>query len=249
MQKEANIATVSISGDLDVVSAPALRRSLDQLIDGGCRRVVLNMANATYADSAGMGAIIGELRRMRRVGGLISLINVSPRVYQTLALMRVVDFMPVSRMGSNRKVRELDPSVLPQWRTTFRVSAQELGCARARVEELCRQLPLSADEVFDLTLAVGEALGNAVDHASRKGVLVTVAAFADRVIVDVADCGAGFALAADEEAPMADGSAERGRGIRLMRLLADSVSISPKSTGKGAVVHLVKLFSNSVAPR
>ena len=249
MRPEANIATVSVPGDLDVTTAPALKRAIDALIDGGCRRIVLNMAGTGYADSAGMGVIITELVRMRRAGGLISLINVAPRVYQALTLMRVVDFMPVARVGASRKVRELDPSVLPERRTTFRVSASELGLARSHVERLCSELPLTADEVFDLTLAVGEALGNAVDHACERGVLVTLAVYDDRVIVDVADCGAGFALSADEETPEAAAEAERGRGIKLMRLLTDAVSISPKSTGKGTVVHLVKLFSNSVAPR
>ena len=44
-------------------------------------------------------------------------------------------------------------------------------------------------------------------------------------------------------------AAERGRGIKLMRMLTDSASISPKSTGEGSVTHLVKLFSNSVVAR
>ena len=120
---------------------------------------------------------------------------------------------------------------------------------RGRVECLCEGLPLKADEVFDLTLAVGEALGNAVDHAGERGVLVTVAAYADRVVVDVADCGQGFSLGPDEELPEAAADAERGRGIKLMRMLTDSASISPKSTGEGSVTHLVKLFSNSVVAR
>ena len=35
---------------------------------------------------------------------------------------------------------------------------------------------------------------------------------------------------------------ERGRGIKLMRLLADSVSIHLKRSGQGTVVRLVKLL-------
>ena len=110
---------------------------------------------------------------------------------------------------------------------------------------LLSSLPFSPDGVFDMTLASGEALGNAVDHTCGGGVLVTVAAYPDRAIVDVADCGAGFSLGADEEAPEVAADAERGRGIRLMRLLADSVSIEQKSTGEGTVVRLVKLFDAS----
>ena len=183
MRAEANIATISVPGDLDVLAAAALKRSLEGLIDGGCRRVVVNMANAGYVDSAGMGTIICELKHMRQEGGLISLVNVAPHVYRALTLMRVMDFMPVSRAGMRRSVRELDPSVLPEWRRTFRVAAGQMAQVRGRVECLCEGLPLKADEVFDLTLAVGEALGNAVDHAGERGVLVTVAAYADRVVV------------------------------------------------------------------
>ncbi len=246
MHSRTNIAVVTVDGDLDVTTVPAVRQCIDELIDQGCRRIVINMAAASFADSAGMGLILTELRRMRSLGGLLSLTNVSPRVYHALALMRMVDYMPVSRAGAKREVHELDPSVLPEWRTTFRVDGVGLSGTRERVEELLAQTPLTPDEVFDVTLAAGEAIGNAMDHTDGGGVLTTVASYPDRVVVDVADCGMGFELANDEELPEIDAVAERGRGIRLMRLLVDSVGISPKSSGEGTVVHLVKLFSDGV---
>ena len=245
MSDMANIALVTVEGDLDVRTVPALRRRIDRLVAGGCRRIFLNMAGARYVDSAGMGLILTELRRMRAAGGLLSLMNVSPQAYQALRRMRVFDFMPVSRAGERRAVDALDPSVLPEWRTTFRVDAAALGEARERVGELLSTLPFSPDEVFDLTLASGEALGNAVDHTCGGGVLATVAAYPDRVTIDVADCGEGFELGENEEPPATGPCAERGRGIRLMRLLADSVSIAHKSTGDGTVVRLVKLFDGA----
>ena len=89
MTTKTNIAQVSVDGDLDVRSAPKVRELVDELIDSGCRRVVLNMANASYADSAGFGMILREMRRMRQVGGLISLTNVADRVYRALVVMRM----------------------------------------------------------------------------------------------------------------------------------------------------------------
>lgn len=159
--------------------------------------------------------------------------------------MRMVDLVPISRLGSSKEVPDLPAAALPEWRTTFRVDAARLEAARRRMEGLLGDLPLSENDVFDLNLASGEAVGNAVDHTDEGGVLVTVAAYADRVVVDVADCGQGFV------APAAGGEddpcAERGRGIKLMRLLADSVTISPKSTGEGTVVRLVKMFPEALA--
>lgn len=247
MAGSVNIALISVVGDLDVTSVPGVRARIDRLVEGGCRRVFVNLEGASHVDSAGMGLILTELRRMRREGGLLSLVNVSPQVYRALRRMRMLDLMPVARPGDRRRVADLDPSVLPRWRTTFRVDAAALSGARDRLGGLLSSLPLSQDEVFDMTLASGEALGNAVDHTCGGGVLVTVAAYPDRVVVDVADCGEGFSPEDCPDCPEVDPTAERGRGIRLMRLLADSVTIERKSAGEGTVVRLVKLFG-SVAP-
>ncbi len=241
MGAEANIAVVVVDRDLDVTTVDSVRRHIDSLIDTGCRRIILSLAGADYVDSAGMGLILSELRRMRSLGGLISLVGVHQRVYQSLCLMRMSDFLPISRFGVKADVNELDPSVLPEWRKTFSVDAGKLEAARTRLEALLAELPLSPDAVFDLKLASGEAVGNAVDHTSEGGVLVTVAAYADRVCVDIADNGQGF-LPDDLDDQALDAFAERGRGIRLMKLLADSVSIQPKSSGQGTVVRLVKMF-------
>lgn len=248
MDASVNIGLVDVSGDLDVSSVPSVRRRLDALIASGSRRIFMNMADVGYVDSAGMALILTELRRVRALGGLLSLINVSSQLYRALSLMRMVDFMPVSRAGARRTVTALDPSVLPCWRTTFRVGEDELSSARDRLSRLLVDLPLSSDDVFDMTLACGEALGNAVDHTCGGGVLATVAAYPDRVSVEVTDCGCGFSLGEDEEPPDVGPASERGRGIRLMRLLADSVSIAPKQTGEGTVVRLVKLYDALASP-
>lgn len=240
MTATLNIGQVSVGGDLDVRTVPEVRARIDALMDSGCRRVVVNMADAAYADSAGLGLILTELRRMRERGGFLSLTNVQARVYQSLCLMRMLDYVPVSRAGVRKEVPDLPADALPEWRTTFRVDADELAGARARLERLLEALPLSEADVFDMNLASGEAVGNAVDHTCACGVLVTVAAYADRVVVDVADCGEGF----DSEGCGGEvaSEAERGRGVKLMRLLADSVTIAPKTTGVGTVVRLVKMF-------
>ena len=179
-------------------------------------------------------------REIRERGGLLSLADVRDGVYRTLCIACLVDFIPVLGIGPKPAVPVLDPSVRPLWRRTLPVRPDELGAVRDRVGELLRHMPLSPDEVFDMTLASGEALGNAVDHTCAEGVLITVTGYPDRVVLEVTDCGEGFELAADEEPPA---SLERGRGIKLMRLLADSVSISHKPSGSGTVVRLTKLMA------
>lgn len=241
MATRTDIALLPVVGDLDVRSVPQLRSNIDGLISRGCRRIILNMAKVDFVDSAGLALIFFEVRRMRAVGGLISLVEVSPRVMRAFKLSRLVDYVPVSAVGQRTRVPELDPSVKPLWRTALPVCPSDLTSARMRVQELLGELPLAPDEVFDMTLAVGEAMGNAVDHTDGTGVLVTVCAYPDRAVVEVTDCGEGYEIAPDEEPVSCTGCEERGRGIKLMRLLADSVSISRRPGGRGTIARLVKL--------
>ncbi len=240
MQPQANIALVPVESDLDVTTVGPLRTSLNRLIDGGCRRIVLNMAGASYVDSAGMALLLAEIRRMRAEGGLISLVNVSSQVMAILRRARVVDFVPVSSASSHGHIDELDPSAQPLCRTVLPVDADDLALTRANIERLLEQAPLSSDELFDALLAAGEAVGNAVDHTDGTGAFVTITNYPDRAIIEVSDCGEGFDPSSREHAPT-DPCAERGRGIRMMNLLADQVTIAPKPSGTGMLVRIVKL--------
>lgn len=251
MQTKRDILVYPLEGDLDVTAVPRLRDYFAQCIDAGCRRIVLNLAATRYVDSLGMGLILSTARRLSALGGQLSLVCVSDAVYRALCICRFVDFIPVRRSAPKPPIPALDPTVLPVWQSTMRVPATRLASARRRMEELLAHTELTPNEVFDLTLAGGEALGNAVDHTCAEGVLLTVSVYPDRVVMEVTDCGGGFELGDDEEPPCAcegaggkDGSFhERGRGIKLMRMLADSVEIRRKASGCGTVVRLVKLFT------
>jgi anti-anti-sigma factor len=241
MTCEPNIALVPVSGDLSMQTAPALKRTIESLVDEGVRRIVINMAEVPYVDSTGMSALFCAVRLMRERGGLLSLINVTPNVMRTLKIARFVDLVPVSATEERREVPELDPSVQPLWYTTFPVDATNLQDAREYIERQARSMPFSNDAVFDLILAAGEAMGNAADHTCGQGILATVCGYPDRMVIEVADCGEGFdPVAVDPDDCLA--CDERGRGIRLMRLLVDSVSIAPRQMGSGMVVRLEKLI-------
>ena len=130
MESNANIALLPVDGDLDVTTVAPLRASIDRLIDGGCQRVVLNMAAVGFVDSAGMGLIFREIRKMRSSGGLLSLVNVTPPVMRALALARVVDYAPVSANVGEVDVPELDPGAQPLWRYVIRIDRSSGSISR-----------------------------------------------------------------------------------------------------------------------
>ena len=67
---------------------------------------------------------------------------------------------------------------------------------------------------------------------------MTMCAYPDRVVIEVGDEGTGFQIAPDEEVTPTE---ERGRGIRLMRMLVDGVEVRRREGGPGTVVRLIKL--------
>lgn len=241
MSGQTNIALLPLEGDLDVRSVPQVKALVGQLIQNGCRRVVLGMGHVEYVDSAGMGLLLFLVRSMRKAGGLLSLTEVSPQLMRMFKRYRLVDYIPVSCAGQRQVVPELDSSIRPLSCNVLRVDPDNLSGVRGRVTELLRRMDFSDDALFDMTLAVGEALGNAIDHTSCEGVLATVTTYADRAVVEVSDCGKGYELRTCDEPVTTCNPIERGRGIKLMRLLADSVTIGLKPSGKGTVVRLVKM--------
>ncbi len=241
MQSVPDIAVVPVEGDLDVTSCPRLRTTIDNLVEGGCRRIIVNLGRAQYVDSAGVALLIVESRNLRSLGGLLSLADVSAEVFRTFAIARLVDLIPVSQAGSSRRLAPLDPTQRPCWTKSLQVAPDQLGFARdwMRATLASAASTLDADAIYDLTLAGGEALGNAVDHACADEVLLTLMGYDDRVLCEVSDCGCGYEIAEDEDVePSCD---ERGRGIKLMRLLADAVSITRKPSGPGTIVRIAKL--------
>ena len=102
---------------------------------------------------------------------------------------------------------------------------------------------LTPGQLFALPLGGGEALGSAMDEADGGCALGVLACCRYRVVVEVTDWGCGFELGPSEDTPQVDEAAERGRGIKLMRLLVDSVTIGRKPTGQGTRVRMVKLLA------
>ena len=98
------------------------------------------------------------------------------------------------------------------------------GIARLRSE------PMSQEVLGDLKLALTEACTNSVRHAYGDGdglVEIVYELHADRLVVEVADHGEGFAPGAGTGALAADDElAEGGLGIAIIEALSDEFEIA-----------------------
>jgi len=116
----------------------------------------------------------------------------------------------------------------------------QLSSVRERVCEIIDPLKFPESALFDIKVALGEALANAIRHGSPPDetgrVKVRIVAYDDRVILEVMDNGAGFD---GRHVSSDDLYAPNGRGIMFMRALMDRVEFEASPIG-GTLVRLTK---------
>ena len=89
-----NIPIIVLGGEVDVYTAPRFRTTMIELIDEGNYDIIIDLSNVQYMDSAGLGALVSGLKRVREHAGSISL--VSP----TIPVQRVLDITRLSKILS-----------------------------------------------------------------------------------------------------------------------------------------------------
>ena len=243
---------VQISGDIDILSAPELRDRIDDALRSGCRNVVLDLSAVSYADSSALSLLVWLDRRLGPLGGRLMLAGANRDITRILELSGLVQIASTVATSPNVTAAlegldlsdEVDEPVLTE---TIHMPARSDALSDVR-ESVCRivaQLHMADSSLFDIKVAVGEALANAVRHGSPAGeentVTIRVEGYRDRVVVRVSDMGMGFDGIHDGGK---DVYAAGGRGVLFMRALMDRVDFERSPAG-GTVVTLVKHRADS----
>ena len=103
VQFEVNVApvgdwsVVAVAGEVDVATAPRLRKEVIELVGAGHHRMVLDLEAVDFMDSTGLGVLIGVLRRLNAVGGELRVVCATPRILDLFSLTgldKVFDLRP-----------------------------------------------------------------------------------------------------------------------------------------------------------
>jgi len=238
---------VRLSGDVDMAIVPELRTRLDSALDVGCDNVVLDLTDVSYADSSALGLLVWLDHRLRPSGGRLVLAGATEDVARILELSGLVSVAASIAMSgtvsSALEGLELpDTPTDPLWAEQLEMEADvnQLAGVRERVCSIVAPLGFPDSSLFDIKVALGEALANAVRHglpADGDGrVRVDVVAYPDRIVLEVMDNGQGFD---GTHAGSDDLYAPNGRGIMFMRALMDRVEYDASPLG-GTLVRLTK---------
>jgi stage II sporulation protein AB (anti-sigma F factor) len=225
-------------GDL----AGALRAELDFCRQSGATDIVLDVDAGTTLGREEVCVLQEAAETLHRRGGEFVVAVEEPEARAVLAQAGLVR-PPLPHPSSDGIPGDasLTLPAKPLWEHefVFAASPEALPTARRRVTAFAEVAGLGAADLFEFSVAVAEALTNALLHGSPNGadddILVRFFCYDDEVAVEVADGGGGFDAAS---ICVPEALASSGRGIHFMRALCDAVQLT--CGPRGTHVLLVK---------
>ncbi len=67
-----------------------LREAIRRLLQSGVRKILLNLANVPYMDSAGLGELVRAYTTVRREGGELKLLGLTARIQDLLTITKLI---------------------------------------------------------------------------------------------------------------------------------------------------------------
>ena len=207
--------------------AEDLPAEVGRCLGSGISAAVVDLDPWAPLDEGSLAALRGAAQEFAQAGAALVVAVEEPEARAELAgagLMRAVPPAPGSPDGDADA--SLGSSGRPRWEHefTFPATTRQLRGARRRVAAFAEVAGLDGMGLFELNVAVAEALANAVVHGSPRGadddVHVRFFCYEDEVAVEVVDGGDGLEVSPICAPPAA---ATSGRGIHFMRALTDAV--------------------------
>jgi anti-sigma B factor antagonist len=90
--RNADATTViSVSGELDLASSPALEEELERVAQSDAQLVVVDLRGLEFMDSTGLSVLVRAHQRAEENGRRLGLVNGSQQVQRLLTLTGVAD--------------------------------------------------------------------------------------------------------------------------------------------------------------
>jgi len=86
-----DVVVVDVSGKITLGEGDTiLKDKLRSLVQQGQLKLLLNLADVTYVDSAGLGAIVQSYTTVTKQGGGLKLVNPTKRIHDLLAITKLL---------------------------------------------------------------------------------------------------------------------------------------------------------------
>ena len=96
-RSEGAVTVITVTGNLDVFSAPQLDKTFRDLAGRGTTRMVVDVAGSPFIGSAGWGVFLTNLKELKKRGGelvLSGLDSQARRIYEVFGLQDFLKIYP-----------------------------------------------------------------------------------------------------------------------------------------------------------
>ncbi|MGI5339560.1 STAS domain-containing protein [Streptomyces sp. CA-181903] len=97
-REQGNWAVLQVSGEMDLVTSPAVRQRVHDAVAEGRRSLVLDLGEVRFCDSSGVGVLIAARRLMRSCQGRLRLILPAQGAVEGSHVNRVLAALGVRRL-------------------------------------------------------------------------------------------------------------------------------------------------------
>ncbi len=73
----------------------AIRNTVREVLKGGGRKIVLNLAEVNYIDSSGIGELVSTFTTVTNQGGQLKLLNLTKKIQELLAITKLLTVFQV----------------------------------------------------------------------------------------------------------------------------------------------------------
>jgi anti-sigma B factor antagonist len=86
---------LSVAGELDMHTSPALQERLEALSLGDAPKVAVDLSAVPFMDSSSLGMLVANLKRLRERGGELALVGVAGSPQKVLSITGIDRVIPV----------------------------------------------------------------------------------------------------------------------------------------------------------
>lgn len=91
LREAKDVTILDLSGKLVLgKESAALRERIKQLLAEGHKKLLLNLANVNFIDSAGVGTLVASFTTARSAGGELKLLHLTKKFQETLQTTRLL---------------------------------------------------------------------------------------------------------------------------------------------------------------
>ncbi len=73
----------------------AVRNTVRDIVNGGSKKIILNLADVNYIDSSGVGELVSTFTTVTNAGGQLKLLNLTKKIHELLAITKLLTVFDV----------------------------------------------------------------------------------------------------------------------------------------------------------